>query len=364
MNNILNKNINVLGIETTCDETAAAIVSLNEKGESNLLSNIVHSQYNEHSKFGGIVPEVAARSHLKNISFIVAEAIKQANISNEEVNAVSVSCGPGLIGGLLVGSMFGKAYGLSKSIPFIPINHLEAHILSPRLFQNIEFPYLALLVSGGHTQLLYVEDLDKISRIGTTLDDSVGEAFDKASIILDLGWPGGKNIEKAAENGDPQSYNLPRPMIKRNNADFSLSGLKTALFRIAEKETLNKKVKSNLAASFQSAATDVIEDRCLNAFKIIKKINNNCKNFVVVGGVAANKLIRKRLTNLSKMKNFSLYFPPVEICTDNGAMIAWNGIEKILKYGISNINDPDFEPRTRWPLDPMAKPIRNAKEPR
>ena len=260
--------------------------------------------------------------------------------------------------------MFGKAYGLSKSIPFIPINHLEAHILSPRLFQNIEFPYLALLVSGGHTQLLYVEDLDKISRIGTTLDDSVGEAFDKASIILDLGWPGGKNIEKAAENGDPQSYNLPRPMIKRNNADFSLSGLKTALFRIAEKETLNKKVKSNLAASFQSAATDVIEDRCLNAFKIIKKINNNCKNFVVVGGVAANKVIRKRLTNLSKMKNFSPYFPPVEICTDNGAMIAWNGIEKILKYGISNINDPDFEPRTRWPLDPMAKPSRNAKEPR
>ena len=364
MNNILNKNINVLGIETTCDETAAAIVSLNEKGESNLLSNIVHSQFNEHSKFGGIVPEVAARSHLKNISFIVEEAIKQSNISNEEVNAVSVSCGPGLIGGLLVGSMFGKAYSLSKSIPFIPINHLEAHILSPRLFQNIEFPYLALLVSGGHTQLLYVEDLDKISRIGTTLDDSVGEAFDKASIILDLGWPGGKNIEKAAENGDPQSYNLPRPMIKRNNADFSLSGLKTALFRIAEKETLNKKVKSNLAASFQSAVTDVIEDRCLNAFKIIKKINNNCKNFVVVGGVAANKVIRKRLTNLSKMKNFSPYFPPVEICTDNGAMIAWNGIEKILKYGISNINDPDFEPRTRWPLDPMAKPIRNAKEPR
>ena len=260
--------------------------------------------------------------------------------------------------------MFGKAYSLSKSIPFIPINHLEAHILSPRLFQNIDFPYLALLVSGGHTQLLYVEDLDKISRIGTTLDDSVGEAFDKASIILDLGWPGGKNIEKAAENGDPQSYNLPRPMIKRNNADFSLSGLKTALFRITEKETLNKKVKSNLAASFQSAATDVIEDRCLNAFKIVKKINKNCKNFVVVGGVAANKVIRKRLTNLSKRKNFSPYFPPVEICTDNGAMIAWNGIEKILKYGISNINDPDFEPRTRWPLDPMAKPIRNAKEPR
>ena len=153
-------------------------------------------------------------------------------------------------------------------------------------------------------------------------------------------------------------------MIKRNNADFSLSGLKTSLFRKAEKETLNKKVKSNLAASFQSAVTDVIEDRCLNAFKIIKKINNNCKNFVVVGGVAANKVIRKRLTNLSKMKNFSPYFPPVEICTDNGAMIAWNGIEKILKYGISNINDPDFEPRTRWPLDPMAKPIRNAKEPR
>ena len=365
MNNFSsNSNFTVLGIETTCDETAASVVSLYKDGKTKLHSNIIHSQYKEHSKYGGIVPEIAARSHLNNISFIVSKAIEASDNDVNSIDAVAVSCGPGLIGGLLVGSLFGKAYALSKKIPFIPINHLEAHVLSPRLFEKIDFPYLALLVSGGHTQLLYVEDFGKIRRIGTTLDDSVGEAFDKASIILGLGWPGGKNIEIAAKMGNPDSFSLPRPMINRNNADFSLSGLKTALFRLAQKQNLTREVKSDLAASFQLAVADILEDRCKNGLSLAREINSVCKNFVVAGGVAANKVIRQRLKDLSNNKNFNIYYPPIEICTDNAAMIAWNGIEKIMKYGIKNVDNSEFEPRTRWPLDPEAQPIRNAKEAR
>ncbi len=365
MNNLFsNANFTVLGIETTCDETAASVVSLYKNGETKLHSNIIHSQYKEHSQYGGIVPEIAARSHLNNISFIVSKAIEASNNDANSIDAVAVSCGPGLIGGLLVGSLFGKAFALSKKIPFIPINHLEAHVLSPRLFEKIEFPYLALLVSGGHTQLLYVENLGKIRRLGTTLDDSVGEAFDKASTILGLGWPGGKNIEIAAQKGNQLSFSLPRPMINRNNADFSLSGLKTALSRVAEKQILSRKTKSDLAASFQFAVADILEDRCKNGLSLARDINSECKNFVIAGGVAANKIIRKRLKDLSKNRNFNIYYPPIEICTDNAAMIAWNGIEKIIKYGIKNVDNFDFEPRTRWPLDPEAQAIRNAKEAR
>ena len=364
--NYFNKNdeLIVLGIETTCDETGASVVSVHKNGKQKILSNIVHSQYEEHSGFGGIVPEVAARAHLKNISFIVSESLNKSKIDVSKINAVAVSSGPGLIGGLIVGTSFGKAFALSREIPFIPVNHLEAHILSPRLFDKIDFPYLALLVSGGHTQLLYVEDLDKVRRIGTTLDDSVGETFDKASMILKLGWPGGRNIEIAAKDGDPNFFKLPRPMLKRKNCDFSFSGLKTALFRLAEKKNLNKQTKSNLAASLQLAIADVLEDRCKNAFKTIKNINRGCKNFVIAGGVASNQIIRERLEGLGAHNNFSVFYPPIEICTDNAAMIAWNGVEKIKKHGIENVNDFSFEPRARWPLDPEAKAVRNAKEPR
>ena len=364
--NYFNKNdeLIVLGIETTCDETGASVVSVHKNGKQKILSNIVHSQYEEHSGFGGIVPEVAARAHLKNISFIVSESLNKSKIDVSKINAVAVSSGPGLIGGLIVGTSFGKAFALSREIPFIPVNHLEAHILSPRLFDKIDFPYLALLVSGGHTQLLYVEDLDKVKRIGTTLDDSVGETFDKASMILKLGWPGGRNIEIAAKDGDPNFFKLPRPMLKRKNCDFSFSGLKTALFRLAEKKNLNKQTKSNLAASLQLAIADVLEDRCKNAFKTIKNINRGCKNFVIAGGVASNQIIRERLEGLGAHNNFSVFYPPIEICTDNAAMIAWNGVEKIKKHGIENVNDFSFEPRARWPLDPEAKAVRNAKEPR
>ena len=364
--NYFNKNdeLIVLGIETTCDETGASVVSVHKNGKQKILSNIVHSQYEEHSGFGGIVPEVAARAHLKNISFIVSESLNKSKIDVSKINAVAVSSGPGLIGGLIVGTSFGKAFALSREIPFIPVNHLEAHILSPRLFDKIDFPYLALLVSGGHTQLLYVEDLDKVKRVGTTLDDSVGETFDKASMILKLGWPGGRNIEIAAKDGDPNFFKLPRPMLKRKNSDFSFSGLKTALFRLAEKKNLNKQTKSNLAASLQLAIADVLEDRCKNAFKTIKNINKGCKNFVIAGGVASNQIIRERLEGLGAHNNFSVFYPPIEICTDNAAMIAWNGVEKIKKHGIENVNDFSFEPRARWPLDPEAKAVRNAKEPR
>ena len=207
------------------------------------MSNVVHSQILEHEKYGGIVPEIAARAHLDNIDFIVNKALIKANKNPSEIDAVATSCGPGLIGGLIVGSCFGKAFAIGRNIPFIPVNHLEAHILTPRLIENIKFPYLALLVSGGHTQLLYVEGIGKVKRLGTTLDDSVGETFDKGAVILKLGWPGGRAIEQIALNGDPTAYKLPRPMKGREGADFSFSGLKTALYRMVNLEDLTKKKK-------------------------------------------------------------------------------------------------------------------------
>ena len=359
--NIYNKNLVVLGIETTCDETAASVILLSADGKPTLLSNIIHSQISEHKKFGGVVPEIAARSHLDNIDFIVKKALDKAKKKPSEIDAVATSCGPGLIGGLIVGSCYGKAFAIGRKIPFIPVNHLEAHILSPRLLEKIEFPYLVLLISGGHTQLLYIERIGKVKRLGTTLDDSVGETFDKGAVILKLGWPGGKAIEKIASKGDPKAYKLPRPMIGREGADFSFSGLKTALYRMVDLDNLNDIKKANYAASLQLAITDVIQDRSENAMELAKKTNGGVNKFVVAGGVAANKSIRLTLEKTALKKNFSLFAPPISLCTDNAAMIAWAGIEHILRYGINNVDNKSFLPRPRWPLDPNAKAVGLAK---
>ena len=346
--NKLNEQLIVLGIESTCDETGASIISIDENGLARTLSNVLKTQFSKHKKFGGVVPEIAARNHLSSISEVVNLAFNKANINLEDIDAVASSCGPGLIGGLIVGSSFGKAISLALNIPFIPINHLEAHVLSPRLIQKVDFPYLVLLISGGHTQILKINDINKVTRLSTTIDDSIGESFDKASIMLDLGWPGGKAIENHARNGDPLSIKLPRPMIGKKNNNFSFSGLKTALYRQTISEPLTEKRRRNLSASFQNAVTDVLEDKCKNIIDLELAKDLKIKNFVVAGGVAANKTIRKRLSVLVKQKDLNIIFPPIELCTDNGVMIAWAGCLRMSK---GFLNSLDVSAKARWPLE-------------
>ena len=346
-----------MGIESTCDETGASIILMDEYGSHRVLSNIIKTQFLKHKKFGGIVPEIAARSHLTSIKELVNSAINDANIKLTDLDAVATSSGPGLIGGLIVGTSFGKGLSMALDIPFIPINHLEAHVLSPRLIKKIEFPYLVLLISGGHTQILKIEDVGKAKRISTTLDDSVGETFDKASIMLNLGWPGGVAIEKSAKKGDPYSVKLPRPILGKKNINFSFSGLKTAFYRETILEKMTPKRQRNLSASLQNAVADILEDKSSNAIDIILEEGNKINNFVVAGGVAANKTLRKRLSSLSKGKKLNIFFPPIELCTDNGTIIAWAGIERIMKFGLKKVNDFGFEPKPRWPLDPNAESV-------
>ena len=287
-----------------------------------------------------------------------------SELESNAISAVATSCGPGLIGGLIVGSSFGKSYAIASKIPFIPINHLEAHILSPRLIQKVEFPYLALLVSGGHTQLLYVKDVNKIIRVGTTLDDAVGETFDKGAMILNLGWPGGKIIEEYAKNGDPFRFTLPKPMFGKDGADFSFSGLKTALYRKVNSISLTKTIQFDMAASFQHTISEVLVDRCINAIKILRKKHKPFKSFILAGGVAANQYLKTNLNNLANKEGLSFFCPPIYLCTDNAAMISWAGIEYIVKFGINNVDNIEFIPRPRWPLDPKSKPVGMAKHSR
>ena len=358
------RKLKVLGIESTCDETAASIIEWNYNGKVKILSNIIHSQIKNHSDFGGVVPEIAARAHQENISYVVEKALKVSQLNSNSISAIATSCGPGLIGGLIVGASFGKSFAIASKIPFIPINHLEAHILSPRLIHNVEFPYIALLVSGGHTQILYVKGINKIDRIGTTLDDAVGETFDKGAMILKLGWPGGKIIEEYAKNGNCLKFNLPKPMFGKVGADFSFSGLKTALYRKVSSISMTKKMQFDMAASFQHTISEVLVDRCINAMSILRKKRKPFKSFVLVGGVAANEYIKIKLNNLADREGLSFFCPPLNLCTDNAAMVSWAGIEYIINFGINNVDNLDFIPRPRWPLDPKSKPIGRAKHAR
>ena len=356
-NKIENKKLIVLGIESTCDETGVSVIALDHLGNHKILSNVLKTQFGKHKKYGGVVPEIAARTHLSTIDVLLEQALDEAKIKVRDIDAIASSCGPGLIGGLIVGSSFGKGLSLALDIPFIPVNHLEAHVLSPRMINKIDFPYLVLLISGGHTQILVIEGVGEAKRLSSTIDDSVGESFDKAAIMLNLGWPGGVAIEKAALNGDNKSIKLPRPILGKKNTNFSFSGLKTAFYRQSIIETLTLQRVYDLSASFQFAVADILEDKSSNIIDVVLKENNNIKSFVVVGGVAANKMIRKRLSNLSKQKKLDVFFPPIEFCTDNGAMIAWAGIEKIKKFGLKRVNDFSFEPKPRWPLDKKADAV-------
>ena len=348
----MGKKLIFLGIETSCDETAASIVQENLDGTAKVLSSVVSSQIKEHEKFGGIVPELAARSHVENIDFIISKALKDAKINFELIDGVAATAGPGLIVCLTVGLNIGKAIAGFSEKPFVAVNHLEGHALSPALSNKIKFPYLLLLISGGHSQYLIVKNVNEYKQIGTTIDDALGEAFDKTAKMLNLGYPGGPAVEKFAKLGDKNFYKLPEPIINKAGCNLSFAGLKTAVLLQSKKIKNDKKLKLNLAASFQETIIKILKKKTEVAFKEFKKFSQKEKNiFVVAGGVAANQSIRRSLEQLSKKNNFDPIFSDLKFCGDNAAMIAWAGIQRYKKKLIDNLN---VEPKSRWPLDKFA----------
>ena len=340
----------VLGIETSCDETAAAVVDDDRK----VLSDVVLSQLDAHRPYGGIVPEIAARAHLEHLDHIIERAMADAGIGFEAIHGVAATGGPGLIGGVIVGVMTAKAIAAARGLPFLAVNHLEGHALTARLTDDVAFPYLVLLVTGGHCQLLIVEGIGKYRRLGTTVDDAIGEAFDKTAKMLGLAYPGGPAIEARAAAGDPARFALPRPLKGRPGCDFSFSGLKTAVRRAVEalpKGPLAESDVADLAAAFQAAVGEVVIDRTNHAIEAFRARHPDGEVMVVAGGVAANQALRGRLEALAEAHGLRFVAPPLGLCTDNGAMIAWAGIER-LKLGL--VDALDFAPRPRWPLDPAA----------
>lgn len=329
----------ILGIETSCDETAAAVVS----SEGEILSNIVYSQIKEHEEYGGVIPEFAARSHLVYLPGVVEKAIKDAGITKNEITAIAATAGPGLIGGLHVGVSFGKSMAHTLGIPFIPVNHLEGHALTARLTEKTQYPFLLLLISGGHCQIIDVEAFQKYKMLGSTIDDSAGELFDKTARLMDLPYPGGPKIEELAKNGNPDAIDLPRPLYKKKHCNFSFSGLKTAV-RLAFDQDPNIN-RADLAASLQKTVSEVLVDRLQQAIKICKR-----NTLIVAGGVASNKYIRKNLEEFCTANNMTFHAPPIKLCTDNAAMIAWVGAEHL----IHGVEIKDLETRPRWPLEEIA----------
>jgi N6-L-threonylcarbamoyladenine synthase len=345
--------LTLLGIETSCDETAAAVVRGYPGAPGTILSNIVFSQIDEHAPFGGVVPEIAARAHIEHLDGIIDRAMKEAGISYDALDGIAATAGPGLIGGVMVGLMAGKAIALAAGKPFIAVNHLEGHALSARLVAPVPFPYLLLLVSGGHCQLLAVEEVGRYRRYGTTIDDAAGEAFDKTAKLLGLGYPGGPALEAIAKRGDPARFAFPRPMLGRAECHFSFSGLKTAVARaVSAIDPLTDEFRADIAASFQAAVRDVLCDRAARAMRRFA-MEHGPAHFVVAGGVAANQALRAALEESAIAQGFTPCFPPPALCTDNGAMIAWAGIERLAR-GLTNALDT--VPRARWPLDPDAPP--------
>ena len=346
----MRKKILIMGIETSCDETAVSIIQDNGIKPPKILANIVSSQEEVHKKFGGVVPELAARSHLEKIEIITKKALIKSKVRLEDVDAISATAGPGLIVCLSVGFNFAKSLSLSLKKPFIAVNHLEGHALSPMFQNNIRFPYLLLLISGGHSQYLIVNGLGKYKRIGTTIDDALGEAFDKTAKILGFEFPGGSKIEEYAKKGDPSRFNLPKPIISRGGCNLSFAGLKTAVLRATKLVNTNKD-KFDLAASFQKTITDIIYKKTKIAIEEFKK-HSNGKVIVVAGGVAANKEIRKTINQICSEVEFSAVFPEINLCGDNAAMIALVGLKKFKNRKFDRLN---FPINPRWLLDKNAK---------
>ena len=342
----------ILGIESSCDETAAALVTHHSDGSIKILSSIIASQDDAHAPYGGVVPEIAARAHMQKIDGIIKRAVEDADVAYDDISAVAATAGPGLMGGVITGLMAGKGLALSLGVPFLGINHLEGHALSPRLAAPCPFPYLLLLISGGHTQLISVNGLGDYHRLGSTVDDAAGEAFDKTAKHMGLGFPGGPRVEKLAKTGDPAAYKFPRPFKGRPHADFSFAGLKTAVARAFDASDQTPQTQANIAASFQHAVCDTFEDRCKQAIKLFKAAHPDVDTpyFVVAGGVAANQLIRERLIDLAARHNLKFLAPPLEYCTDNAAMIALAGLTHYTSG--QNIGDSlSLSARPRWPLD-------------
>jgi N6-L-threonylcarbamoyladenine synthase len=350
--------IRVLGIETSCDETAASVVAL-DGGRGKILSNIVLSQIEDHAIFGGVVPEIAARAHVEALDGMVEAALAEAGMSLDDVDAVAATAGPGLVGGLIVGLMTAKALAAASGKPLQAINHLEGHALTARLTDGLDFPYLLLLVSGGHTQIVLVRGVGRYERWATTIDDALGEAFDKTAKLIGLPYPGGPNLEKAAAKGDPKRFAFPRPMKGESRPDFSFSGLKTAVRQAATAiAPLSDQDVADISASFQAAISETLEDRVGRSLARFREEFPDVVRpaLVVAGGVAANATVRATLEGLCARHGFAFVAPPMNLCTDNAAMIAWAAIERI-RAGLDDADAMHFAPRSRWPLDEAAAPL-------
>jgi N6-L-threonylcarbamoyladenine synthase len=336
----------VLGLEASCDETAAAVLA----PDGTVLAEAVRSQLAEHTPFGGVVPEIAARAHLAHLPALTADVLARAGVSAADLGGIAATSGPGLIGGLIVGATFGKGMAIAHGLPFVAVNHLEGHALTARLPGLVEggakFPYLLLLLSGGHCQCVAVEGLGRYRRLGSTLDDAVGEAFDKSAKLMGLPWPGGPALEKLAQTGDPKRFPLPRPMLGRPGCDFSFSGLKTAVAQTIPK-LQTEQDRADLAAAFQRVVAAVLADRAKNALGMM----DGATAMVVAGGVAANQAVRAALAGVAEKHGLPLVAPPIRLCTDNAVMIAWAGIER-LRAGLTD--SLDHAPRPRWPLAELA----------
>lgn len=346
----MSKPLILLGIESSCDDTAAAVVSAREE-DVRVLSNVTLAQFDRHAAYGGIVPEIAARAHVERIDAIIGQALREAGVGPGDLDAIAATAGPGLIGGVMVGLTAAKALSIAHHRQLLPVNHLEAHALSVRLTERVDFPYLLLLISGGHTQLIEVGGVGRYRRLGTTIDDAAGEAFDKSAKLLGLGQPGGPMIERAATGGQPRRYDFPKPLAGRDGCDFSLSGLKTTL-RMAAEALVNPSGQdiADLAAGFQTAIAGHLADRTANAMAMFEA-GSGPSTLVVAGGVAANCAIKGKLRELATGRGWRLVVPPPKYCTDNGAMIAWAGIER-MRAGLTPGREEAlaFAPRARWPL--------------
>jgi N6-L-threonylcarbamoyladenine synthase len=346
----------VLGIETSCDETAAAVVARTADGAGRILSNVVRAQWEQHRRYGGVVPEIAARAHVECLDEIVAQALREAEVGPGQLAAVAVTAGPGLIGGLLVGVATAKALALVHKLPLVAVNHLEAHALTVGLTEGLQPPYLLLLVSGGHTQLLVVHGVGRYQRLGTTIDDALGEAFDKTAKLLGLGFPGGPAVEAAARAGRAERFALPRPMLGRPEPHFSFAGLKTAVRHQAQALVpLGERDVADLCAAFEEAVAESVADRVRRGIEIAEARlgAGPQRHLVVAGGVAANMRLRTSLADVASAAGYRLHVPPPALCTDNAAMVAWAGAERLARGWTDGL---DLEPRARWPLDPDATP--------
>jgi N6-L-threonylcarbamoyladenine synthase len=338
--------LTVLGLETSCDETAASVVRLSADGEATVLSSVVHSQIDDHAAYGGVVPEIAARSHVEMIDGVVRRAMDEAGLGYDGLDGVAATAGPGLVGGVMVGLSFGKAVALARGLPLIAVNHLEGHAVSARLGQPVDYPFLLLLVSGGHCQLLEVRGVGDMTRLGTTIDDAAGEAFDKIAKALGLGYPGGPALERLAEGGAGARFDLPRALLGRKDCDFSFSGLKTAAARLAQACETDQQ-RADLADAVQTAIARQLAERSDRALKAYAEAHPH-RLFVVAGGVAANRTVRATLQATAEKNGFAFLAPPMAYCTDNAAMIALAGAERLRKGLVSDI---DTAARPRWPLD-------------